>query len=60
MPLPAAIFRNDESARQLVFDRPHEVILARTAEEFAPALEQAQAASDAGKWLAGYFSYEAG
>ncbi|RVC93376.1 aminodeoxychorismate synthase component I, partial [Mesorhizobium sp. M2A.F.Ca.ET.029.05.1.1] len=60
MPLPAAIFRNDESARQLVFDRPHEVILARTAEEFAPALERAQAASDAGKWLAGYFSYEAG
>ncbi|RVC70640.1 aminodeoxychorismate synthase component I, partial [Mesorhizobium sp. M00.F.Ca.ET.038.03.1.1] len=60
MPLPAAIFRNDESARQLVFDRPHEIILARTAEEFAPALERAQAASDAGKWLAGYFSYEAG
>ncbi|MDG4895844.1 aminodeoxychorismate synthase component I [Mesorhizobium sp. WSM4976] len=60
MPLPAAIFRNDESARQLVFERQHEIILARTAEEFVPALERAQAASDAGKWLAGYFSYEAG
>ncbi|BCM21519.1 aminodeoxychorismate synthase component I [Mesorhizobium sp. J8] len=60
MSLPAAIFRNDERARQLVFDRPHEIILARTAEEFAPALERAQAAADAGKWLAGYFSYEAG
>ncbi|MGX8012174.1 aminodeoxychorismate synthase component I [Mesorhizobium sp. ORM8.1] len=60
MSLPAAIFRNDDTARQLVFDRPREVIVARDAEEFTPALERAQAASDAGKWLAGYFSYEAG
>jgi para-aminobenzoate synthetase component 1 len=60
MSQPAAIFRNDETARQLVFDRPREIIVARNAEEFTPALERAQAASDAGKWLAGYFSYEAG
>ncbi|MEZ2329457.1 aminodeoxychorismate synthase component I [Mesorhizobium sp. RCC_202] len=60
MSLPAAIFRNDETARQLVFDQPREVIVARNADEFAPALEKAQAASDAGRWLAGYFSYEAG
>ena len=60
MSLPAAIFRNDETARQLVFDQPREIILARNADEFAPALERAQAASDPGKWLAGYFSYEAG
>ncbi|WP_296738305.1 aminodeoxychorismate synthase component I [Mesorhizobium sp.] len=60
MSLPSAIFRNDETARQLVFDRPDEIIVARSADEFAPALEAAQAASDAGKWLAGYFSYEAG
>ncbi|OBQ78012.1 aminodeoxychorismate synthase component I [Mesorhizobium sp. WSM3873] len=60
MSLPSAIFRNDETGRQLVFEGPHEVITARTADEFTPALEAAQAASDAGKWLAGYFSYEAG
>lgn len=60
MSLPAAIFRNDATARQLVFERPREIIVANGAEEFLPALERAQAASDSGKWLAGYFSYEAG
>jgi para-aminobenzoate synthetase component 1 len=60
MSLPSAIFRNDETGRQLVFDRPREIIVARSADEFAPALEAAQAASDAGWWLAGYLSYEAG
>ncbi|TPI54611.1 MULTISPECIES: aminodeoxychorismate synthase component I [unclassified Mesorhizobium] len=60
MPLPAAIFRNDESARQLVFDGPDDVITAHEARDFSAALQAAQAAHDAGKWLAGYFSYEAG
>ncbi|TPO08886.1 chorismate-binding protein, partial [Mesorhizobium sp. B1-1-5] len=60
MSLPAAIFRNDAIARQLVFDRPDKIIVAHKAEEFGPALERAQAASDSGKWLAGYLSYEAG
>ncbi|QND62741.1 aminodeoxychorismate synthase component I [Mesorhizobium loti] len=60
MSLPAAIFRNDESARQLVFNQPAEIIVAHEAKDFLPALEAAQAAHDAGKWLAGYFSYEAG
>lgn len=60
MPLPSAIFRNDESGRQLVFDRPADIIVAYDAKDFLPALAAAQAASDAGKWLAGYFSYEAG
>ncbi|WP_411970156.1 aminodeoxychorismate synthase component I [Mesorhizobium sp. BR1-1-12] len=60
MPLPAAIFRNDESARQLVFDRPDDIITAHEARDFSAALQAAQAAHDAGKWLAGIFSYEAG
>ncbi|MER8895624.1 aminodeoxychorismate synthase component I [Mesorhizobium sp. M0676] len=60
MPLPSAIFRNDESGRQLVFDHPADIIIAHDAKDFLPALAAAQAASDAGKWLAGYFSYEAG
>ncbi|ESW90019.1 aminodeoxychorismate synthase [Mesorhizobium sp. LSJC280B00] len=60
MPLPFAIFRNDETARQLVFDRPAEIIAAHGEADFLPALEAAQVAHDGGKWLAGYFSYEAG
>ncbi|WP_411908825.1 aminodeoxychorismate synthase component I [Mesorhizobium sp. CO1-1-9] len=60
MSLPAAIFRNDESARQLVFKRPADVIVAHEPKDFPAALQAAQAAHDAGKWLAGYFSYEAG
>ncbi|TGQ82278.1 aminodeoxychorismate synthase component I [Mesorhizobium sp. M8A.F.Ca.ET.207.01.1.1] len=60
MSLPAAIFRNDESARQLVFERPADIIVAHEAKDFPAALQAAQAAHDAGKWLAGYFSYEAG
>ncbi|TIL74112.1 MAG: aminodeoxychorismate synthase component I [Mesorhizobium sp.] len=60
MPLPSAIFRNDERAHQLVFDQPADIIVAYEAEDFLPALDIAQAAHDAGKWLAGYFSYEAG
>jgi para-aminobenzoate synthetase component I len=60
MSLPFAIFRNDESARQIVFDHPAEIIVAHEAKDFLPALETAQAAHHAGKWLAGYFSYEAG
>lgn len=60
MSLPSAIFRNDKSARQLVFNDPADIIVAHEARDFLPALEAAQAAHDAGKWLAGYFSYEAG
>ncbi|MER8992944.1 aminodeoxychorismate synthase component I [Mesorhizobium sp. M0074] len=60
LPLPFAIFRNDETARQLVFDRPAEIIAAHGEADFLPALEAAQVAHDGGKWLAGYFSYEAG
>ncbi|RWL11129.1 MAG: aminodeoxychorismate synthase component I [Mesorhizobium sp.] len=60
MPLPSAIFRNDERAHQLVFDRPADIIVAHEAADFLPTLDTAQAAHDAGKWLAGYFSYEAG
>jgi para-aminobenzoate synthetase component 1 len=60
MSLPSAIFRNDESARQLVFDRPADIIVAHGPQDFEAAFQVAQAAHDAGKWLAGYVSYEAG
>ncbi|TIP69636.1 MAG: aminodeoxychorismate synthase component I, partial [Mesorhizobium sp.] len=39
MPLPSAIFRNDERAHQLVFDRPADIIVAHEAADFLPALD---------------------
>jgi para-aminobenzoate synthetase component 1 len=57
---PFALFRDDLAGHELLFDRPGEIITAETADDFFPALKAAQAAHDAGKWLAGYFSYEAG
>jgi para-aminobenzoate synthetase component I len=43
-----------------LFDRPREVITARTAREVGPALARADAARAAGAWIAGYVAYEAG
>src|SRR5690606_26416591 len=43
-----------------LFDRPSKTIVAHSTEDFFPSLEEAQRAHEAGKWLAGYFSYEAG
>lgn len=57
---PFALFRDDLAGREVLFERPSEIISAHTADEFEPALAAAQAAHDAGKWLAGFFSYEAG
>ena len=44
----------------MLFERPSAVIAPDSAENFEAAFEQAQAAHKAGKWLAGFFSYEAG
>ena len=57
---PFILFRDDFSGSDVLFDRPNEIIVADTAGDFAPALEAAERARAAGKWLAGYFSYEAG
>ncbi|MGN7293982.1 aminodeoxychorismate synthase component I [Rhizobium sp. SAFR-030] len=57
---PYALFRDDQSGRSLVFDKPREIVLARTADEIMPALERLEAARRSGCWLAGYLSYEAG
>jgi para-aminobenzoate synthetase component 1 len=57
---PYALFRDDPAGRSLVFDRPEEVVFARTAEEVLPALRRLEEARRAGRWLAGYISYEAG
>ena len=57
---PFILFRDDLAGRETLFEQPCEVITAYSAAEFEQALEAAQAAHEAGKWLAGYFSYEAG
>lgn len=57
---PCVLFRDDPAGRDVLFAGPSELLVADTPEAFFPALEAAQSAHDAGKWLAGYFSYEAG
>ena len=57
---PFALFRDDLAGRETLFEQPSQIITAYFAAEFEPALEAAQAAHAAGKWLAGYLSYEAG
>ncbi|MDP9836180.1 para-aminobenzoate synthetase component 1 [Neorhizobium huautlense] len=59
-PARYALFRDDRSGESMVFDNPRDIILARTAEEILPALKKLEAARQAGFWLAGYLSYEAG
>lgn len=57
---PFVLFRDDPTGHELLFARPREIIAAEQPEDFFPALERMQAAHQEGKWLAGYFSYEAG
>ncbi len=57
---PHALFRDDKTDRSLLFADPEALIIVRTAAEIRPALEKLEAARRAGKWLAGYLSYEAG
>lgn len=44
----------------MCFSRPSRIIRADTPDEFEPAWEAMQRAHEAGEWLAGYLSYEAG
>ncbi len=57
---PYALFRDDRAGTSLVFAEPETLVVARTADEVEPALAQLEAHRKAGKWLAGYLSYEAG
>ena len=43
-----------------LFARPSEILIAETESDLILAFEKAEAARKAGKWLAGYVSYEAG
>ncbi|CAG0965790.1 MAG: aminodeoxychorismate synthase component I [Rhizobiaceae bacterium] len=57
---PFILFRDDFSGNDVLFERPSEIIVADAATDFFPAMEAVERARAAGKWLAGYFSYEAG
>src|SRR5262245_39480926 len=57
---PFALFRDDLAGRDTLFRAPRRIISARDEEGFAAALDAMEAARSEGKWLAGYFSYEAG
>lgn len=57
---PFILFRDDFSGDDLLFREPAKIIVAEREEDFFPAMEEVQRAHDAGKWLAGYLSYEAG
>lgn len=57
---PFILFRDDLAGQQLLFEKPREILVADTADDFFAALQAAEAARARGKWLAGYVSYEAG
>lgn len=57
---PFVLFRDDRAGQEVLFEAPRETIVAHGADDFFPALAAAQAAHESGKWLAGYFAYEAG
>lgn len=55
-----AYFRNDPEGQEMPFANPRDLIVAWEADAFEPALEKVEQARRAGRWLAGYLSYEAG
>ena len=57
---PFVLFRDDPAGRDVLFEQPSAIISADMPGAFYKALETAEAARRDGKWLAGYFSYEAG
>ena len=46
--------------RPALFDGAERLVVVRQADQLAPALAELDAARAAGKWVAGYLSYEAG
>jgi para-aminobenzoate synthetase component 1 len=57
---PFVRFRDDLTGRETLFEKPRDIIVATTASDYVEALDAAEAARRAGRWLAGYFAYEAG
>ncbi len=57
---PFILFRDDLARREMLFEQPEYLLSAETLVELEAVFEKIEAARAAGKWLAGYFSYEAG
>jgi para-aminobenzoate synthetase component I len=57
---PFVLLQDDVAGVRRVFANPVKIITAFTADELELALQEIEDAKRAGKWLAGYFSYEAG
>lgn len=55
-----ALFRNDLTNETLTFSKPGEILLVEEPEGLLATLERAERLRSAGKWLAGYISYETG
>src|SRR5262245_58899835 len=53
-------FRDDTTAETMLFAGPHELVVARKADEILLAFALLQEARKEGKWLAGFIAYEAG
>jgi para-aminobenzoate synthetase component 1 len=57
---PLVLFRDDLAGRDMFFREPREMIVADDEPSLFAALDAMETARSDGKWLAGYFSYEAG
>lgn len=57
---PFALFRDDLGGSEMLFEAPVEILIADRPEDFQAVLDVAERARAKGRWLAGYFSYEAG
>ncbi len=54
-----AILRDAESGKWRLFERPREIVVARTTEEVIPALQKIEAECAKGAYAAGFIAYEA-
>lgn len=54
------LLRDDREDRTTVFADPSRMVTVRKRADFEPAFRTLQAAHDAGRWIAGFISYEAG
>ncbi len=57
---PFVLLQDDIIGVRRMFGKPREILAAHDERELEAALEAAETARRAGKWLAGYLSYEAG
>ncbi|HTV71148.1 MAG TPA: aminodeoxychorismate synthase component I [Rhizobiaceae bacterium] len=57
---PFVLFRDDVAGETLLFEQPSKIIAPTEPADFFAALGALERAKADGKWLAGYFSYEAG